>query len=69
MRIVLLALLLVGCASPEVDKSISRDRTAESMARAAIIAEMLKSEDPVVRSKGAEAAAQFVNPKKRFFDF
>jgi hypothetical protein len=64
-------LLLAGCASfsPEVEKSISRDRTAESMAKAAIIGEMLKSPDPLVRAKGAEAADKFVNEKKNIFGF
>jgi hypothetical protein len=41
----------------------------ESMAKAAIIGEMLNSRDPVVRAKGAEAADKFVNPKKSLFNF
>ena len=66
------ALLLTGCATvdPDVVKSTSRDKTAEQMAKAALIAEMLKSTDPVVRAKGAEAAAEFVKKeKKSIFDF
>ena len=64
-------LLLTGCASinPEVEKSVSRDRTAENMAKAAIIGEMLKSPDPLVRAKGADAADKFVNEKKKIFGF
>jgi PBP1b-binding outer membrane lipoprotein LpoB len=72
MKIILMSiLLLAGCASfsPEVEKSVSRDRTAESMAKAAIIGEMLKSPDPLVRAKGAEAADKFVNEKKNIFGF
>jgi PBP1b-binding outer membrane lipoprotein LpoB len=72
MKIILISiLLLAGCASfdPEVEKSVSRDRTAESMAKAAIIGEMLKSSDPLVRAKGAEAADKFVNEKKNIFGF
>ena len=68
---ILTVLLLTGCATttPDVEKSVSRDRTMSDMARTALINEMLNSPDPHVRSKGAEAAAQFINPKKRFFDF
>ena len=63
----LFVVLLTGCAStdPDVVKSTSRDRTAEQMAKAALIGEMLKSEDPLVRAKGAEAAAEFVKKEKR----
>jgi hypothetical protein len=70
MRVILvITLLLAGCATnPDVEKSTSRDRAAENMAKAAIIGEMLKSPDPIVRSKGADAAEKFVNPK-RLFDF
>jgi uncharacterized protein YcfL len=68
--IILTVLLLAGCATnPDVEKSVSRDRTMSDMARTALINEMLNSPDPHVRSKGAEAASQFINPKKRFFDF
>lgn len=49
---------------PEVAKSTSRDKTMESMAKAAIIAEMLNSKDPVVRARGAEAAAEFLKKEK-----
>lgn len=67
--IAFIGLFLAGCATnPDVEKSTSRDRTAENMAKAAIIGEMLKSQDPVVRAKGAEAAEKFVNFKK-LFDF
>jgi PBP1b-binding outer membrane lipoprotein LpoB len=72
MKLILISiLLLAGCTSfsPEVEKSVSRDRTAESMAKAAIIGEMLKSPDPLVRAKGAEAADKFVNEKKNIFGF
>jgi uncharacterized protein YcfL len=68
--IILTVLLLAGCATnPDVEKSVSRDRTMSDMARTALINEMLNSPDPHVRSKGAEAASQFINPKKRLFDF
>lgn len=63
---------LVGCATtdPEVAKSSSRDKTMENMAKIALINEMLTSRDPVVRAKGAEAAAEFVKKeKKSIFDF
>ena len=66
------ALLLTGCATtdPDVIKSTSRDKTAEQMAKAALIGEMLKSSDPLVRAKGAKAAAEFVKKeKKSIFDF
>ena len=56
--------------NPEVAKSTSRDQTAEQMAKAALIGEMLKSTDPAVRARGAEAAAEFVKKEKRsIFDF
>ncbi len=65
-------ILLAGCATtdPEVVKSASRDKTVDNMAKAAIINEMLNSKDPVVRAKGAEAAAEFVKKEKRsIFDW
>jgi hypothetical protein len=59
---------LAGCATtvvdPEVVKSTSRDKTMESMAKAAVISEMLNSRDPVVRARGAEAAAEFLRKEK-----
>jgi hypothetical protein len=66
------SLLLTGCAtSPDLDKSVSRDKTMSRMAETALIAEMLKSPDPVVRAKGAEIADKFLNKreKKSIFDF
>jgi hypothetical protein len=68
--LIITALLLTGCATnPDLEKSVSRDKTMESMAKTALINEMLNSPDPHVRSKGAEAATTFINPKKRFFEF
>lgn len=70
--IIATSILLAGCATvdPDVVKSTSRDKTAEQMAKAALIGEMLKSSDPLVRAKGAEAAAEFVKKeKKSIFDF
>lgn len=65
--IVIALLLLAGCATnPEVEKSISKDKTMSDMARTALIQEMLISPDPHVRAKGAEAAKEFINPKKWF---
>lgn len=64
--------VLSGCASlnPDVEKSVSRDQTMERMAKTALIAEMLNSPDPVVRSKGADIAAKFLTEqKKSLFDF
>ena len=60
-------ILLAGCATtdPDVAKAASRDKTMENMAKVALINEMLASRDPVVRAKGAEAAAEFVKKEKR----
>ena len=72
MKIILLAvaLFLTGCATnPDLNKSISRDRTMEHMAKSALINEMLTSPDPSVRLEGARIAKDFVAPKRRFFDF
>lgn len=72
MKILLLIpiLILAGCATnPDVEKSISRDRTMEHMTRIAIINEMLNSPDPTVRLEGARIAKEFVVPKKKWFDF
>ncbi len=62
----LVLIIVAGCATtnPEVDRSISRDKTMESMAKAAVISEMLNSRDPVVRARGAEAAAEFLRKEK-----
>ncbi len=65
-------LVLAGCATtdPEVVKSTSRDKTMDNMARIALINEMLNSRDPIIRAKGAEAAAEFVKKEKRsIFDW
>lgn len=68
--IIITALLLTGCATnPDVEKSVSRDRTMENMAKSALINEMLTSPDPSVRLEGARIAKDFVAPKRRFFDF
>jgi outer membrane PBP1 activator LpoA protein len=69
---IILALLLTGCATfnPDAEKSISRDKTMEKLAKTALLTEMLQSDDPVVRSKAAEIADKFlVEPKKNFFGF
>ena len=60
-------ILLAGCATtdPEVVKSTSRDKTMDNMAKVALINEMLASRDPIVRAKGAEAAAEFVKKEKK----
>ena len=69
--LVVSAVLLTGCAtSSDIDKSVSRDKTMSRMAETALIAEMLKSPDPVVRAKGAEIADKFLTqPKKNLFGF
>jgi uncharacterized protein YcfL len=67
---IILVLMLVGCASsPEIEKSISRDRTMTDMAKTALINEMLNSPDPAVRLEGSRIAKEFIVPKKRLFDF
>ena len=66
------ALLLSGCAimpNPDVEKSLSRDKTMEQMAKAALINDMLNSPDAHVRAKGAAIAEKFVEPKKNIFGF
>jgi hypothetical protein len=69
----IIVLLLSGCAvmtSPDVEKSISRDKTMEQMAKAALINDMLNSPDAHVRAKGAAIAERFlVEPKKNLFGF
>lgn len=71
--VITMALLLSGCAvmsNPEVEKSLSRDKTMEKMARAALINDMLNSPDPHIRAKGANIAEQFLTePKKNIFGF
>ena len=65
--------LLSGCASisnADVEKSLSRDKTMEQMAKAALINDMLNSPDPHIRAKGAAIAEKFlVEPKKGLFGF
>jgi len=72
MKLILIitALLLTGCATnPDVEKSTSRDKTMENMAKTALINEMLSSPDPTVRLEGARIAKEFIAPKKKLFDF
>jgi len=73
ISVIVLALLLSGCASisnPEVEKSVSRDKTMEQMAKAALINDMLHSPDPHIRAKGASIAEKFLTePKKSLFGF
>jgi hypothetical protein len=65
--------MLSGCAvmsSPEIEKSLSRDKTMEQMAKAALINDMLNSPDAHVRAKGAAIAEKFLTePKKNLFGF
>ena len=69
MKVVILIFtaLLAGCAttSTDLEKSLSRDRTMDRMARIALINEMLQSPDPHIRAKGAAIAEQFVNEKEK----
>ena len=69
--IIIISLILTGCAtfSPDAEKSISRDKTMEKLAKTAIITEMLNSPDPIVRAKGAEIADKFLVEKKNLFGF
>ena len=73
IAVIIIAALLSGCAalsSPEVEKSISRDKTMEQMAKAALINDMLNSPDPHIRAKGAAIAEKFLTePKKNMFGF
>jgi hypothetical protein len=73
IAVVIIAALLSGCAalsSPDVEKSISRDKTMEQMAKAALINDMLNSPDPHIRAKGAAIAEKFLTePKKNMFGF
>ncbi len=57
-------------SNPDVEKSLSRDKTMEHMARAALINDMLNSPDPHIRAKGAAIAEKFLTePKKSLFGF
>ena len=73
IAVIIIAALLSGCAalsSPDVEKSISRDKTMEQMAKAALINDMLNSPDPHIRAKGAAIAEKFLTePKKNMFGF
>jgi hypothetical protein len=73
IAVVIIAALLSGCAalsSPDVEKSISRDKTMEQMAKAALINDMLNSPDPHIRAQGAAIAEKFLTePKKNMFGF
>ena len=71
IALIISAVLLTGCATnPEVQKSLSRDKTMEQMAKAALINDMLHSPDPYIRVKGSAIAEQFlIEPKKNFFRF
>ena len=69
----IIVVLLTGCAitsNPDVEKSVSRDKTMEQMAKAALINDMLNSPDPHIRAKGASIAEKFLTePKKNIFGF
>jgi uncharacterized protein YceK len=69
--LVITVLLLSGCASfsPDVEKSISRDKTMNSVAKTALINEMLNSPDPAIRLEGSRIAKEFIVPKKNIFGF
>jgi hypothetical protein len=73
IAIVIIAAMLSGCAvmpNPDVEKSVSRDKTMEQMARAALINDMLNSPDAHVRAKGASIAEKFLTePKRNIFGF
>jgi hypothetical protein len=73
IAVIITAVLLSGCAvtsSPDVKKSLSRDKTMEQMAKAALINDMLNSPDPHIRAKGAAIAEKFlIEPKKNIFGF
>ena len=70
---ILSVLLLVGCATvdPDIEKSLSRDKTMERMAKIALINEMLSSPDPSVRLEGSRIAKEFIQSteKKSLFNF
>ena len=69
--LVITVLLLTGCSTfnPDVEKSVSRDRTMNDMAKTALINEMLNSPDPAVRLEAARIAKDFIVPKKNILGF
>lgn len=70
--LIALTVVLAGCATTDTDKSISRDKTMERMAKIALINEMLGSPDPTVRLEGSRIAKEFIvetEKKKGLFDF
>ncbi len=72
--IALTVLALAGCATTTTDteKSVSRDKTMERMAKIALINEMLGSPDPSVRLEGSRIAKEFIietEKKKGLFNF
>jgi len=73
IAVIITTLLLSGCAvlsNPDVEKSVSRDKTMEHMAKAALINDMLNSPDAHVRAKGAAIAEKFLTePKRNIFGF
>jgi PBP1b-binding outer membrane lipoprotein LpoB len=73
IAIITLAIVLAGCSTmdPDVEKSTSRDKTMERLAKIALINEMLSSPDPSVRLEGSRIAKEFINgseKKKGLFD-
>jgi len=72
IALIVISVLLTGCAAlnPDVEKSLSRDKTMEQMAKAALINDMLNSPDPHIRAKGAAIAEKFLTePKRNIFGF
>jgi uncharacterized lipoprotein len=71
--IALTVLVLSGCATTaDTEKSVSRDKTMERMAKIALINEMLGSPDPSVRLEGSRIAKEFImetEKKKGLLDF
>jgi hypothetical protein len=68
--LIITTLFLAGCATnPDVEKSLSRDKTMDNIAKKSLINEMINSPDPTVRLEGARIAKEFIAPKKRLFDF
>jgi uncharacterized protein YcfL len=57
--------VLTGCAATVPDANVSRDQTMESMAKIALINEMLNSPDPVIRARAAEIAERYVTKEKK----
>lgn len=55
--------VLAGCAA--TSPQVSREQTFESMAKIALINEMLNSPDPVIRARAAEMADRYVNTEKK----